>query len=58
LQSPERSKQQVDFIEKYRSYVINYNAGLDAVKAYVERNPPKRRWPVFIDLISTPRLIP
>ncbi|MGZ7031899.1 MAG: hypothetical protein ACXVIJ_07995 [Thermoanaerobaculia bacterium] len=58
LQSPERAKQQVDFIEKYRSYVINYNAGRDAVRAYVEKNPPKKRWPVFIDLISTPRLIP
>ena len=28
----------LDFYEKYRSYVINYNLGMDIVKDYIERN--------------------
>jgi hypothetical protein len=57
LYSSTRAAKQLDFIEKYRSYVINYNAGRDAVKAYVEAQPPARRWTVFADLISTPKLL-
>ena len=39
LSSPERASQRVDFIETYRSYVINYNLGKDLVRNYVERPP-------------------
>jgi hypothetical protein len=56
-----RAEQRIRFIEKYRSYVINYNLGQDLVKMYVEKksgkNPTeKKRWSVFEDLISSPRL--
>ena len=61
LSTRDRSEQRVRFIERYRSYVINYNLGQDLVKDYVEKSGgtadhPDRRWRVFTDLISSPRL--
>jgi hypothetical protein len=61
LYNRERAEQRLRFIEKYRSYVINYNLGQDLVKAHVERkggtpDHPDVRWRVFADLISSPRL--
>ncbi len=55
----DRARQRVRFIDQYRSYVINYNLGQDLVRAYVERrddDDPERRWAVFADLLSSPRL--
>jgi hypothetical protein len=57
----DRSEQRVRFIERYRSYVINYNWGQDLVKEYVEKrggtaDHPEQRWRIFTDLISSPRL--
>jgi hypothetical protein len=56
-----RAEQRIKFIDKYRSYVINYNLGQDLVKKYVEKKAGKnptatKRWKVFSDLISSPRL--
>ncbi len=59
LKGPDRAKQQVKFIDQYRSYVINYNLGKDLVRMYVERkagSDPNKRWDVFEELISSPRL--
>jgi hypothetical protein len=61
LTTRDRSEQRVRFIERYRSYVINYNLGQDLVKEYVEKHGgtadhPDKRWQVFTDLISSPRL--
>jgi len=61
LMSPERAKQRLEFIDTYRSYVINYNLGLDLVRHYVEArggttSAPERRWAVFGELLSSPRL--
>ena len=59
LYSPERAKQRMRFVDQYRSYVINYNLGKDLVRQYIEReggNDPARRWQVFEELLSTPRL--
>jgi hypothetical protein len=61
LSPRDRAEQRVRFIERYRSYVINYNLGQDLVKSYVERNGgtadhPDERWRVFSGLISSPRL--
>lgn len=60
LFSPERAEQRIKFIEKYRSYVINYNYGLDMVKEYIETNGGteknlERRWSLFKELLSTPQ---
>ncbi len=58
LYSPERAAQRVDFIDTYRSYVINYNLGRDLVRGYVERNAStaEERWKVFGELLGSPRL--
>jgi hypothetical protein len=59
LMTPDRAKQRMDFIDKYRSYVINYNYGQDLVKQYIEKNGgtadnPARRWELFKELLSNP----
>jgi hypothetical protein len=59
LFSPERAAQRVQFIERYRSYVINYNLGQDMVRAYIEKrggtvNNADLRWKLFEDLLSEP----
>jgi hypothetical protein len=59
LTPPARAKQRVRFIDQYRSYVINYNLGKDLVRQYVERHAgsnPEKRWRVFAELLSSPRL--
>jgi hypothetical protein len=37
LADPQRATQRLKFIEKYRSYVINYNIGKDMVESYIEK---------------------
>ena len=59
LISPEKAGKRIEFIERYRSYVINYNLGKVIVKEYVEKNGgtednPKKRWEIFEKLLSTP----
>jgi hypothetical protein len=61
LSSPERARQRVSFIDQYRSYVINYNLGRDMVRRFVESrggtaDQPERRWQIFSELLSSPRL--
>jgi hypothetical protein len=61
LATPDRANQQLRFVEKYRSYVINYNLGRDLVRAYIERrggtaDQPDRRWEEFKRLLASPRL--
>ena len=50
LSTPERAEQQMKFIERYRSYVINYNVGLALVRQHV------KNWEEFREVISTPTL--
>ncbi|MCA9731624.1 hypothetical protein KC799_05825 [candidate division KSB1 bacterium] len=59
LMEPDRAAQRVRFIEKYRSYVINYNWGQDMVKNWVEKQggtaeEPEKRWQIFGKLLSNP----
>lgn len=61
LRTPAQAAQRLRFIETYRSYVINYNLGEALVRTWVEgrggtADDPKRRWEVFVDLVSSPRL--
>jgi hypothetical protein len=60
LRTKESADKYVSFIEKYRSYVINYNLGMDIVKDYIERNggtedSSVKRWELFERLLSTPQ---
>ena len=59
--SRDRAEQSVRFYDAYRSYVINYNLGLDMVRAYVEAqggtaDAPEKRWEIFTGLLASPRL--
>ena len=61
LRTEAQAAQRLRFIDTYRSYVINYNLGEHLVRTWVERQggtleDPARRWAVFVDLISSPRL--
>jgi hypothetical protein len=61
LMDEKRAKQATKFIEKYRSYVINYNLGEDMVRNYIEKRggteqQPEQRWRAFEELLASPRL--
>jgi hypothetical protein len=61
LQTPQKAPQQVRFFDQYRSYIINYNYGLDLVRRYIEgrggtAQDPQRRWDEFMKLLASPRL--
>jgi hypothetical protein len=60
LMSPKRAEQRLKFIEKYRSYVINYNLGEEIIKNYVEKNGgtqdrPEKRWELFKYILTSPQ---
>ncbi len=50
LRTEQRAEQQMKFIERYRSYVINYNVGEDLVRQHIHD------WDEFRELLSTPML--
>lgn len=61
MSTPAQAAQRVRFFDQYRSYVINYNLGKDMVREYIEaqggtETDRERRWQVFTDLLSSPRL--
>jgi len=59
VMEPARAEQRVKFIQRYRSYVINYNLGEDMVRRYIEKRSgagPGKRWSEFGKLLSSPRL--
>jgi hypothetical protein len=59
LMDPARAQQRVKFIQRYRSYVINYNLGEDMVRRYIEKrsgSDPQKRWSEFGKLLASPRL--
>jgi hypothetical protein len=61
LYSPERAEQRTRFMDRYRSYVINYNYGQDLVREYIERRGgteanPEKRWEELKTLLGSPRL--
>jgi hypothetical protein len=59
VMEPARAQQRVKFIQRYRSYVINYNLGEDMVRRYIENRSgtdPEKWWSEFGKLLSSPRL--
>lgn len=58
LFSKVRAEKSVDFMDQYRSYVINYGLGLDMVRSAVERAGPgpDARWARMEKLLSEPTL--
>jgi len=61
LMNEETAKKRIRFIDVNRSYIINYNYGMELVKDYVEATGadatnPAKRWEVFGKLLSNPVL--
>ena len=59
LMSRKTAEKSVQFVDIYRSYVINYNLGQDLVGAWVARHggdDPAGRWRAFEGLLASPRL--
>jgi len=61
LMAPEQAAQRVRFIDRYRSYVINYNFGRDLIGGYIDRETGAgashaARWKMFSSLLASPRL--
>lgn len=53
------AEKSLSFIEAYRSYIINYNVGLDMVRNYMNDNAggsSDERWELFKHIISTPQV--
>ena len=60
LKTPANAEKTISFIEKYRSYVINYNLGKDIVAGYIDRvggvsENPELRWKIFKHILTTPQ---
>ncbi len=61
LLSLARADKLMSNVEVTRSYIINYNLGRDLVADFIERQggtaaAPDRRWQLFLELLSSPRL--
>ena len=60
MYSPGGARQRLRFIDQYRSYVINYNLGLDLVRDFVDADGADpaldARWDRFMRLLASPRL--
>ncbi|MFN2441637.1 MAG: hypothetical protein ABR517_03030 [Thermoanaerobaculia bacterium] len=60
LYTPELAQRRVRFMDQYGAYVINYNLGKDLVRRHIEAlgggTDPERRWELFEELLSSPRL--
>ena len=59
LLTAEKAEQSIAFIEKYRSYKINYSLGEDLVRAYIENHPSvsmdqSKRWELLAGLFKMP----
>ena len=56
LYNQETALKSISFIRNYRSYIINYNYGLELVRNYIESrggtaDNPEKRWELFGDLL-------
>ncbi len=57
LMTREEADKSIKFILKYRTYIINYNYGLELVRNYIEsqggtEDNPQKRWELFSYLLS------
>lgn len=58
LYTNDRASKRLQFMRKYRSYVINYNLGKDLVARYIESHArtPEQKWKELGRLLGSPRL--
>ena len=58
----DRALQRTKFFDQYRSYVINYNLGVDLARRYLDSrgatvDQPDKRWKEFGAMLASPRLL-
>ncbi|MCB0703192.1 MAG: hypothetical protein R2863_01285 [Candidatus Kapaibacterium sp.] len=61
LESENSSYRRLDFIRRYRSYIINYTAGKQLVDSYIRKkagNDNEKKWQVYKDILEKPYLPP
>jgi hypothetical protein len=61
LSTPQRAEKTIAFIERYRSYIINYSVGESVIKHYIEKhvgseNNIQKRWELFAEILSLPHV--
>jgi hypothetical protein len=58
LASREKAETSVQFIDDYRSYIINYSTGEALIRSYVDRmgGDAQARWAAYIGIMSKPTL--
>lgn len=58
LLSPQRAEQSIAFVDRYRSYVINYGLGLELVRDYANAAGPgqQARWAAMERILSEPTI--
>ncbi len=55
LRTEESAKKLIEFIKRYRTYIVNYSAGYDLIKFLIEsKNSETEKWKLFNEIISTP----
>jgi hypothetical protein len=59
LRPPGRAQNSLQFIERYRSYIINYTVGELLIKNYIEKHggsedDRQKRWQLFAEILSQP----
>lgn len=61
LESEKSSYRRLDFIRRYRSYIINYTAGRKLVASFIEKkagNDINKKWQVYKEILENPYLPP
>lgn len=61
LESEKSSYRRLDFIRRYRSYIINYTAGKKLVEKYIDKkagNDINKKWQVYKEILENPYLPP
>jgi hypothetical protein len=59
LRTPEEADKYLQFVDAYRSYVVNYSYGEELVEGWLDARAgqdPAARWAAFVDLLGSPRL--
>lgn len=58
LMTKERAEKRLEFVDKYRSYVINYNVGTVLIDEYISKKVPDnnldKKWELFVEILSKP----
>jgi hypothetical protein len=55
LRTDESARKFLSFIKRYRTYIVNYSAGYDLIKFYIDtKDSQSGKWKTFLEIITTP----